>query len=114
MVSLAEKVIQGSRPLIPPTMICTPLAQLIQDCWAQEPEKRPIAKEVLHRLKNIDPDSPLWDEDDENSADEEEISDMDSGESDEEGKQVWREVGPNEIAVVESDKIGSGSFGDGR
>lgn len=44
----------GLRPPMPPEGRCPgPLAQLIHQCWAQDPKARPSAKEVLVRLRSM-------------------------------------------------------------
>ncbi|GFR49807.1 hypothetical protein Agub_g11747, partial [Astrephomene gubernaculifera] len=46
----------GDRPRLPPPdcPLCPPgLRQLIQDCWAQQPEERPSSAEVLSRLEEL-------------------------------------------------------------
>ncbi len=51
-----ELVKAGGRLPIPETEPKTPpaFAQLIEDCWAQDPSKRPTMEEVLDRLTSID------------------------------------------------------------
>ncbi len=42
------------RPEIPPS--CPPdFAQLMRDCWEQDPEKRPLFSDILTRLKSMAP-----------------------------------------------------------
>jgi serine/threonine protein kinase len=42
----------GGRPLIPPS-VCSDVAALIKDCWAQEPGDRPAAAQVVAQLNAI-------------------------------------------------------------
>jgi hypothetical protein len=48
---------EGLRPDIPPS--CPPdFAQLMRDCWEQDPERRPRFAQVLERLEKMQPPLP--------------------------------------------------------
>lgn len=51
--SILNKVsVNGDRPEIPPG-VPEPVAELIKDCWSQDPKARPNAKQVLERAVDL-------------------------------------------------------------
>ena len=52
-VSVAIQVSNGLRPSSPTLDLNTPLAQLMQRCWANEPQDRPTAVKILDTLGQI-------------------------------------------------------------
>ena len=48
--SIVPRVLRGERPEIP-TGIDDVVYEVIQDCWLDDPDKRPTAAELAERLK---------------------------------------------------------------
>jgi hypothetical protein len=50
---LAFRVIEGDRPEIPDS-VAPPARALIADCWAQDPDERPMFEEIADRLAEME------------------------------------------------------------
>jgi len=53
---LERQIVEGLRPTIPVTTTPTSLTELIVDCWADDPDRRPSADEIVQRLEQIEPE----------------------------------------------------------
>lgn len=51
MVKVMSDVVQGERPIIPPS-VDNSIRNLIKRCWDSNPEKRPTFSEILEFLQN--------------------------------------------------------------
>ncbi|MDP2434630.1 MAG: protein kinase, partial [archaeon] len=56
--AMIEKILAGERPILDPALVPEPLRNLLEECWASDPTKRPPFVEIAPRLRRIHQSCP--------------------------------------------------------